>query len=84
MNARLTLATKLTVTERFRRNPLIKPKASLKEGWLYKWRDDAQTWRKRWCQVEKISSAEPGIVDPEYVVTYRAGKGKRYVLPKLR
>jgi hypothetical protein len=84
MNARLTLATKLTVTERFRRNPLIKPKASLKEGWLYKWRDDAQTWRKRWCQVEKISSADPGIVDPEYVLAYRAGKGKRYVLPNLR
>ena len=77
MNARLTLATKLEVTERFRRNPLIKPKMSLKEGWLYKWRDDAQTWRKRWCQVEKIASANPGIADPEYVLTYRAGKAKR-------
>eukprot|EP01043_Picozoa_sp_COSAG02_P045973 COSAG02_NODE_4257_length_5578_cov_1.529111_1_plen_779_part_10 len=77
MNARLTLATKLEVTERFRRNPLIKPKKTPKAGWLYKWRDDAQTWRKRWCQVEKVKSTDPGTVDSEYVLTYRAGKSKR-------
>jgi hypothetical protein len=77
MNARLTLATKLEVTDRFRRNPLIKAKKTPKAGWLYKWRDDAQTWRKRWCQVEKINSSDPGTVDPEYVLTYRAGKAKR-------
>jgi hypothetical protein len=73
MNARFTLAKKLEVTDKFRRNPLLKPKKTPKAGWLYKWREDAQTWRKRWCQVEKVDSGG----GPEYLLTYRAGKGKR-------
>ena len=64
------------MTDRFRRNPLLKPKKTPKTGWLYKWREDARLWRKRWCKVEKVEKA-PGGDEPQYILSYRAGEGKR-------